>query len=111
MSALFQAGGALAIALGFAGTWLAARNVAGWLVCIVSSALWLPALITGAQWVAVLNCAVSMAICARNFVTQSASPRQLHPVERSRGADDRCEGSEPAAWVQMSGVSAESIVQ
>ena len=70
MNLLYELVAAVAIVLGLTGTWLAARHESGWLVCIASSALWLPTLVTGSQWVAVLNCAVSMAICIRNFVVR-----------------------------------------
>jgi hypothetical protein len=68
---MFQAIGSMAIVLGLFGTWLAAKQRAGWLVCIVSSVMWLPALVTGSQWAAVANCGLSIAICVRNFGTQA----------------------------------------
>lgn len=76
MSAVLQLGGAIAIVLGLAGTWLAARSHAGWLVCIASSALWLPTLVSAGQWVAVFNVALSIAICLRNFLTRRARSDQ-----------------------------------
>jgi hypothetical protein len=69
MTVALQLVGAVAIVLGLLGTWLAGRLRAGWLVCVVSSLLWLPALVTGDQWAAVVNCALSIAICVRNFCT------------------------------------------
>jgi hypothetical protein len=66
-SMMLQLLGAVAIVMGLAGTWLAGRRRAGWLVCIVSSTLWLPTLVTGDQWAAIVNCAVSVAICGHNF--------------------------------------------
>lgn len=65
--AVFQLVGGIAIVLGLLGTWLAARHTTGWLVCIASTVLRLPALVTGAQWAAVANCALSIAVCLRNF--------------------------------------------
>ena len=89
MSLLFQAGGAIAIALGLIGTWLVPRHESGWLVCIVSSALWLPALVTGTQWVAVFNCGLSMAICARNYRARPVSQRRRgSDVDVDVAADD-----------------------
>ncbi len=83
MDAAYQLLGAVAIAVGLAGTWLAARNRAGWLVCVLSSAMWLPALVTGAQWVAVGNCGLSVAICVRNFLAQRSHRRAAgSPVDR-----------------------------
>jgi hypothetical protein len=79
MIATYQAIGALAIVVGLIGTWTAAHNKAGWLLCIASSAMWLPALFTGQQWAAVANCALSIAICVRNFTTGRAT---IAPVER-----------------------------
>jgi hypothetical protein len=83
----YQLLGAVAIVLGLAGTWLAARNPAGWMLCIVSTILWLPALVTGDQWVAVGNCALSMGVCIRNFLVHSARSRRptaqvSHPVNK-----------------------------
>jgi hypothetical protein len=71
MNAMYQGIGGLAIALGLFGTWLAAKQRTGWLLCIVSSTLWLPALVTGDQWAAVGNCGLSIAICVRNFAAQA----------------------------------------
>jgi hypothetical protein len=84
----YQLLGVVAIVLGLWGTWLAARNPAGWVLRIVSTILWLPALVTGDQWVAVGNCALSMGICVRNFLVHSARGRQQatrvgrHPVNK-----------------------------
>ena len=75
MDPAYQLLGAAAIAVGLLGTWLAARNRAGWLVCVLSSTMWLPALVTGTQWVAVGNCGLSVAICVRNYRAQSARTR------------------------------------
>jgi hypothetical protein len=71
ITSLFQLLGAVAIVVSLVGTWLAAKNRSGWLLCVVSSAMWFPALISGSQWAAVANCGLSIAICSRNF---SASP-------------------------------------
>ena len=79
MIAVYQAVGALAILVGLVGTWMAGRNKAGWLLCVISSAMWLPALCTGGQWAAVANCGLSIAICVRNFT--SASPTDV-PIEQ-----------------------------
>lgn len=76
MSAAYQVLGAVAIVVGLAGTWLAARNRAGWIVCVASSAMWLPALVTGSQWVAVANCGLSVAVCARNFLAAVQVPHR-----------------------------------
>ena len=65
--------GVIAIVIGLVGTWLAGRQRAGWLICIVSSTLWLPTLVSGAQWAAIANCGVSVAICAHNFRTGGES--------------------------------------
>jgi hypothetical protein len=70
VTAAYQLFGALAIAVSLVGTWLAAKQRAGWLLCVVSSAMWFPALVTGNQWAAVANCALSIAICLRNFRAQ-----------------------------------------
>ena len=67
MSVAYQAVGAVAILVSLVGTWLAARQRVGWLLCIVSSAMWFPALVTGQQWAAVANCGLSIGICLRNF--------------------------------------------
>src|SRR6478609_3121959 len=75
MDPAYQLLGAAAIGVGLAGTWLAARNRVGWLVCVLSSVMWLPALTTGTQWVAVGNCGLSVAICVRNFRAQAARAR------------------------------------
>jgi hypothetical protein len=93
MSAAYQAVGALAIMVGLAGTWLAARNPSGWLLCIVSSAMWFPALVTGAQWAAVANCGLSIGICLRNFRLSgvAASDDQegyVLDLPAQRGAED-----------------------
>ncbi|SDO66293.1 hypothetical protein SAMN04489867_0269 [Pedococcus dokdonensis] len=69
----FQALGAVAIALGLLGTWLAARRRSGWLLCIASCGLWFPTLWSGEQWVAVANCFLTVGICLRNFRTQARS--------------------------------------
>jgi hypothetical protein len=69
--------GLLAIVVGLVGTWLAAKRRSGWLLNIVSTGLWLPALVTGDQWAAVLNCALSIAICGRNFTVQRGSGLEL----------------------------------
>jgi hypothetical protein len=71
LATVFQLLGAVAIVVSLVGTWLAAKNRSGWLLCVVSSAMWFPALISGSQWAAVANCGLSIAICSRNF---SASP-------------------------------------
>jgi hypothetical protein len=86
----YQLIGAVAIVLGLVGTWLAARTRLGWVLCIVSTVLWLPALMTGGQWVAVGNCALSMGVCVRNFLVESARSRHRsidvarHPVNEER---------------------------
>ena len=92
MSAAYQAVGALAIMVGLAGTWLAARKPSGWLLCIVSSAMWFPALVTGAQWAAVANCGLSIGICLRNFrlrETAASGDREGYvldlPLQRAAG--------------------------
>lgn len=74
MSSTYQLVGLLAIAVGLIGTWLAAKRRSGWLLNVASTVMWLPALVTGEQWAAVLNCALSIAICVRNFTVQRAQP-------------------------------------
>jgi hypothetical protein len=71
MTSAYQVAGALAILVSLVGTWLAVRHPSGWLLCVVSSTMWFPALVTGNQWAAVANCGLSIAICLRNFRTQS----------------------------------------
>jgi hypothetical protein len=80
MIALLQLFGAVAIALGLLGTWLAGQRRAGWLVCIVSTVLWLPTLVSGEQWAAVVNCGLSVAICVRNFRAGGAAARSTDPA-------------------------------
>ena len=77
MSSTYQVVGLLAIGVGLGGTWLAAERRSGWLLNIVSTAMWLPALVAGDQWAAVLNCALSIAICLRNFTVQRGSGLEL----------------------------------
>jgi len=72
----YQLLGAVAIVVGLAGTWCAARSRGGWLLCIASTVLWLPALMTGGQWTAVGNCALSIGICLRNFLIHPARVRR-----------------------------------
>ena len=72
----YQLLGAVAIVVGLAGTWVAARSRGGWLLCIASTVLWLPALTTGGQWTAVGNCALSIGICVRNFLVHPARTRR-----------------------------------
>ena len=72
----YQLLGAVAIVVGLAGTWFAARSRGGWLLCIASTVLWLPALTTGGQWTAVGNCALSIGICLRNFLVHPARTRR-----------------------------------
>jgi hypothetical protein len=79
MNAALQLLGGVAIILGLAGTWLAGQRRTGWLVCLLSSVLWLPALVSGEQWTAVLNVALSVAICVRNFI---AAGRSVNPAPR-----------------------------
>jgi hypothetical protein len=76
MIGIYQTIGALAILVGLAGTWMAARNKVGWLLCVASSAMWLPALLSGRQWAAVANCGLSIAICVRNFTARSEAPQR-----------------------------------
>ena len=84
MMQAFQLLGALAIVLGLLGTWLAGHSRVGWVVCIVSSALWLPALTTADQWAAVVNCALSVAICVRNFRTGGGTgPQPVPEIEHA----------------------------
>ena len=73
---MYQLVGLLAIAVGLIGTWIAARRRSGWLLNIASTVMWLPALVTGDQWAAVLNCALSIAICVRNFTVQRESGKR-----------------------------------
>jgi hypothetical protein len=73
--ALAQLLGAVAIVVSLVGTWLAAKNRSGWLLCVVSSAMWFPALISGSQWAAVANCGLSIAICTRNFSASTTAGR------------------------------------
>ena len=80
MTAIYQGVGALAIVVSLLGTWMAARNQAGWLLCIASSTMWLPALFTAEQWAAVANCGLSIAICVNNFTAGSSRPSA--PAER-----------------------------
>ena len=86
MNAAFQVAGVAAIIIGFAGTWLAAHRPAGWLVGLTSAALWIPPLAVGQQWVAVVNCCISIGICARNYATshatRSAPSQTPHVKER-----------------------------
>jgi hypothetical protein len=74
VSSTYQLVGLLAILVGLVGTWLAAKRRSGWLLNVASTVMWLPALVTGEQWAAVLNCALSIAICVRNFTVQRAQP-------------------------------------
>lgn len=71
--AVYQLLGAVAILVSLVGTWMAAKHRSGWLLCVASSTMWFPALVTGNQWAAVANCALSIAICARNFRAQSVT--------------------------------------
>jgi hypothetical protein len=75
MVAIYQVIGAAAILVGFAGTWLAARRPAGWLIGFTSAGLWIAPLAAGQQWVGIINCVVSMAICARNYAASHARAR------------------------------------
>jgi hypothetical protein len=59
--------GLVAIVLGFTGTWLAARQPAGWLVNLLSAGLWIPPMLTAHQWAALTNAVISIAICIRNY--------------------------------------------
>ena len=88
MTSLYQLVGLIAVAVGLAGTWMAARRRSGWLLCIASTIMWLPALVTGEQWAALVNCGLSVVICVRNFHAQG----------------DRLPGSESAA-PETSGVA------
>src|SRR5437879_1533128 len=86
----YQFLGAVAIVVGLAGTWCAARSRGGWLLCIASTMLWLPALMTGGQWTAVGNCALSIGICLRNFLVHPARTRRQPgnaPHEAGSGED------------------------
>jgi hypothetical protein len=67
VNAALQMLGVAAIAIGFAGTWLAAHRPTGWLVCLTSAGLWIVSLGEGQQWTGVANCCISMAICVRNY--------------------------------------------
>ena len=71
MMFVYQLMGAVAIGVSLIGTWLAAKNRTGWLLCVASSAMWFPALVSGDQWAAVANCVLSIAICVRNYQAQS----------------------------------------
>lgn len=73
MTGVYQLVGVVAIAVSLVGTWLAAKQRTGWLLCIMSSAMWFPALVTGDQWAAVANCGLSIGICLRNFRTQGSA--------------------------------------
>jgi hypothetical protein len=86
MMALLQLFGAVAIALGLLGTWLAGQRRAGWLVCIVSTVLWLPTLVSGEQWAAVVNCGLSVAICVRNFRAGGAGANSTDPTALAHSA-------------------------
>ena len=77
MGTTYQLVGLLAIAVGLLGTWIAAQRRAGWLLNVASTVMWLPALVTGSQWAAVLNCALSIAICVRNYYAQRESGLEL----------------------------------
>jgi hypothetical protein len=77
--------GLAAIVLGFAGTWLAARQPAGWLVNLLSAGLWVAPMLTAHQWAALTNAVISIAICIRNYsvsrAEQSAGAAPAgHPV-------------------------------
>jgi hypothetical protein len=106
VSALYEAVGALAIVLGLAGTWLAARHRAGWLVCIASSALWLPTLVVGSQRVAVCNVALSIVICVRNFSAQRACRHSQWSAEGLHGVAH----ATPAAATRSSAAGPRSAV-
>lgn len=86
MSSTYQIVGLLAIVVGLAGTWLAAKRRSGWLLNVVSTVMWLPALVTGAQWAAVLNCALSIAICVRNYYAQRGPAAKVDPPSVPTGA-------------------------
>ncbi|MFY9913082.1 MAG: hypothetical protein WAK18_00340 [Nocardioidaceae bacterium] len=91
MMLAYQLMGAVAIVVSLVGTWLAATNRSGWLVCVASSAMWFPALVSGNQWAAVANCWLSIGICLRNFKAQSSSlgtrPVQSYPGIADSEAD------------------------
>jgi hypothetical protein len=72
MSDPFQLLGLAAIVLGFAGTWLAARQPAGWLVNLLSAGLWVAPMLTAHQWAALTNAVISIAICLRNYTVSRA---------------------------------------
>jgi len=65
--------GLAAIVLGFAGTWLAARQPAGWLVNLLSAGLWVAPMLTAHQWAALTNAVISIAICIRNYTVSRAA--------------------------------------
>jgi len=84
---MYQLLGAVAILVGLVGTWLAAKHRTGWLLCVTSSTMWFPALVTGDQWAAVANCALSIAICARNFHAQANRSNQMNQMNQTDQAD------------------------
>ncbi len=92
MMLAYQLMGAVAIVVSLVGTWLAATNRSGWLVCVASSAMWFPALVSGNQWAAVANCWLSIGICLRNFKAQSSSlgTRHVESISRHSRFRGRC---------------------
>jgi hypothetical protein len=96
VSSTYQLVGLLAIVVGLVGTWLAAKRRSGWLLNVASTMLWLPALVTGSQWAAVLNCALSIAICVRNFYAQRESGLELGEDLRQLVDELAREEAEPA---------------
>jgi len=86
MTSAYQLMGAAAIIVSLVGTWLAAKNRAGWLLNVGSSAMWFPALLTGNQWAAVANCVLSIGICLRNFRAQSDAARGAASRPHARAA-------------------------
>lgn len=95
MTLAFQAIGAVAIFIGFAGTWLAPRRPTGWLIGLTSAGLWILPLAAGHQWAGVANCCISMGICARNYLTS----RQARPSEP-------CSEPEPEMQLVLQGAGA-----
>ena len=73
MTDALQLLGLAAIVLGFAGTWLAARQPAGWLVNLLSAGLWIAPMLTAHQWAALTNAVISIAICIRNYTVSHAA--------------------------------------
>lgn len=64
---IFPAISWVAVAIGFAGTWVAGRKRQGWLIGIASSALWIAYDVERRIWAGTFAAVIAIFLCVRNY--------------------------------------------